>query len=82
MFTACGALDVALERINFQLTSASGSTWGYFFSNPSQSGAGAGRLNRPCDYVAAGETPGSGHPADLAERSFEVAMLATREVEF
>jgi hypothetical protein len=50
-----------------ELASASGSTWGYFFSNPSQSGAGASSLNRPCDYAVTGETLCRLHAADLAE---------------
>jgi hypothetical protein len=52
-----------------------------FFSNPSQSVALAGRLNRPRDYPIAGKTLCRLHAADPEERSFYIAMSAARVVD-
>jgi hypothetical protein len=52
-----------------------------FFSNPSQSVALAGCLNRPRDYPIAGKTLCRLHAAYLEERSSHMAMPAARGVD-
>jgi hypothetical protein len=47
------------------------------FSDPGHSSGCASGLNRPCDYAVTGEALGSRHPADLEERSFNIAMTAS-----